>query len=126
MNGKEKTILVVEDENNLRNVLRDKFDQENFIVLEAKNGEEGLEMALKEHPHMILLDIVMPKMDGMTMLEKLREDKWGQYAKVIILTNLSDAENTLKAIKHGSFDYLVKSDWKLADVVEKAKKLLEE
>lgn len=126
MNGKEKTILVVEDENNLRNVLRDKFDQENFIVLEAKNGKEGLEMALKEHPHMILLDIVMPKMDGMTMLEKLREDKWGQYAKVIILTNLSDAENTLKAIKHGSFDYLVKSDWKLADVVEKAKKLLEE
>ena len=126
MNGKEKTILVVEDETNLRNVLRDKFDYENFIVLEAKNGEEGLEMALKEHPHMILLDIVMPKMDGMTMLEELRKDKWGQYAKVIILTNLSDAENTLKAIKHGSFNYLVKSDWKLEDVVVKVKELLEE
>jgi len=126
MDGQEKTVLVVEDEVALRSALHDKLIHENFAVLEAKNGEEGLEIALREHPHMILLDIIMPKMDGMTMLEKLREDKWGKYAKVIVLTNLTDSKKIMEAIKHGSFEYLVKSDWKLEDVMAKIRELLGE
>ncbi|MBT3538876.1 response regulator [Candidatus Parcubacteria bacterium] len=123
MAGKKK-ILIVEDEKSLLEALKRKFSSEKFAVFEAKNGEEGLEMALKEHPDLILLDIVMPKMDGITVLGKLREDSWGKDAKVIILSNLSDATKVSEASKQGSFDYLVKSDWRIEDVVKKAKEIL--
>ena len=69
--GGTKKILIVEDDNALAGILYDKFSQEAFGILEAKNGEEGLELALAKHPDLILLDIMMPKMDGMTMLKKI-------------------------------------------------------
>ena len=119
-----KTILIVEDEVSLLNALRDKLTRENFAVLEAKNGEEGLEIALREHPDLILLDLIMPVMDGMTMLKKLRHDSWGTKVSVIILTNLSDAEGSLMR-SIGSLDYIVKSNWKLEDVVAKVRERLE-
>ena len=121
----KKTILVVEDEISLLNALCDKLTRENFAVLEAKNGEEGLEVALREHPDLILLDIIMPVMDGITMLKKLREDAWGKNAKVIILTNLSDNEKVAEAMRQETFEYLVKSDWKIEDVVAKVRERLE-
>ena len=95
-----KKILVVEDEISLRKALADKFRREGFAVLEAKDGEEGLAVALKEQPHIILLDIVLPKMDGMTMLKKLRqENAWGKSVPVILLTNLSaDDDSILKGV----------------------------
>jgi len=115
----KKTILIVEDEISLCNALRDKFAGEGFSVLSAKDGEEGLKLALSERPDLILLDIIMPVMDGITMLAKLREDTWGNNAKVIILTNLSDNEKVAEALARGSYDYLVKSNWKIEDVVAK-------
>ncbi len=121
---KQQTILIIEDEVSLRNALRDKFTREGFRIIEAKNGEEGLETALREHPALILLDIVMPKMDGMTMLSKLREDTWGKDAKVIMLTNLSDSEKIAESGEKGVYDYLVKSDWKIEDLVHKVKERL--
>lgn len=121
-----KKILIVEDEVSLLNALRDKLTREGFVTLEAKNGEEGLEIALRDHPDLILLDIVMPRMDGMTMLKKLREDDWGKTVKVIMLTNLSDMENVSEAVAQGSHEYLVKSDWKIEDVVEKVREKLGE
>lgn len=124
MENKQKTILVVEDETPLRDALGDKLKRGGFSVLEAKNGKEGLEVALREHPDLILLDIVMPVMDGMAMFKKLREDIWGKSAKVIMLTNLNDAENVAGAMEKGSFDYFVKSDWKIEDVVAKAREIL--
>ena len=123
---KKQTILIVDDEISLLTALRDKLTRENFATLEAKNGEEWLEIALSEHPDLILLDIVMPKMDGMAMLKKLREDAWGKNAKVIMLTNLSDIKNVVNAINQQSYDYLVKSDWKLEDVVAKIRQRLGE
>lgn len=122
----QKKILIVEDETSLRNALRDKLLLEGFIVLEAKNGEEGLGVALRDHPDLILLDIIMPKMDGLTMLKKLREDVWGKNTKVILLTNLSDNEKVSEALLQGSYDYLVKSDWKIEDVVTKIRARLGE
>lgn len=121
----KKKVLIVEDEAPLRDVLRDKLAHENFAVLEAKDGEEGLEIALRDHPDLILLDIVMPRMDGMTMLAKLREDAWGAEVKVVILTNLSEVVKVSEAMARGSFDYLIKSDWKLEEVVEKVRNMLE-
>ncbi|MDP2656072.1 MAG: response regulator [bacterium] len=111
-------VLIVEDEAQLRHALRDRLMREGFNVLEANNGQEGLTAALVEHPDMILLDIIMPIMDGITMLTKLRENAWGKNARVIILTNLSDNEKVAEAMENGSFDYLVKSDWKLEEIIE--------
>jgi len=119
-----KSILVVEDELSLQKVLRDKLTREGFSVLEAKDGKEGLETALLEHPDLILLDIIMPVMDGMTMLSLLRKDDWGKNANVILLTNLSEAEKVAASHAKGVYDYLVKSDWKLADVVKKVRERL--
>ena len=118
----KKTILIIEDEESLLQALKDKISRENHCnILEAKNGKEGLEMALKKHPDLILLDIIMPVMDGMTMLKKLREDKWGKDAKVIILSNLSDAEKASESLEQGVHDYLVKTDWHIDDVVKKVR-----
>jgi len=120
----EKKILIVEDEVSLLNVLSEKLKLEGFEVLEAKNGEEGLDLALKRKPDLILLDIIMPKMDGVTMLGNLRENNWGKHVPVIILTNLSSGSDILKAVEKKAFSYLIKSDWKLEDVVKKIKKAL--
>lgn len=113
-----KKILIVEDELSLRNALRDKLLSENFAVLEAKNGEKGLAVALREHPDLILLDIIMPVMDGISMLKKLRGDEWGKDAPVIILTNLSDSKSISDSMNENITNYLVKSDWKLEDIVK--------
>jgi DNA-binding response OmpR family regulator len=123
---KKKKILIVEDEETLRSALNNKLTFEGFAVLEAKNGREGLEIALSAIPDLILLDIIMPVMDGMTMLKKLREDKWGKEAKVFMLTNLSDTEKVADAIAQGSFDYLVKTDWTLEDIIARIRKKLGE
>jgi DNA-binding response OmpR family regulator len=120
-----KKILIVEDEPALKEALARKIKESGFEVLEAGNGEIALEVALKEHPDLILLDVIMPKMDGMTMLKKLREDEWGKGAKIIMLTNLSNAEEIEESIKNGVHDYLIKTDWKINDIIAKMKERLE-
>ncbi|MFA6271820.1 MAG: response regulator [Patescibacteria group bacterium] len=114
-------VLVVEDEESLRVALRDKLISEGYHIYTASNGEEGLKIALKQHPDLILVDIVMPVMDGMTMIKELRNDDWGKNAKAIFLTNLSDAEKTAEAVSRGVYDILVKADWRIEDVVKKIK-----
>ncbi|MFA6410860.1 MAG: response regulator [Candidatus Buchananbacteria bacterium] len=116
-----KKILIIEDELSLLQALVDKFKMEKFLVVSAKNGKEGLELAKKEKPDLILLDIIMPITDGITMLEQLRQDEWGKEVPVMVLTNLNDIEKTSEALKSGVRDYLVKTDWKLDDVVKKVK-----
>ena len=117
MTDSKKTILVVEDEEPMQLVLRDVLKVEGYAVLEAKNGIEGLGLALKERPDLILLDILMPKMDGLEVLKKLREDEWGEKVPVIVLTNLSDNEDILKAVEEDVFGYFVKSDIKINEVI---------
>ncbi len=117
-----KKILIVEDEAPLRNAVTDILSFEGFTVFQAKNGQEGLDLALKEHPDLILLDLMMPIMDGLTMLEKLRQDaEFGKTAAVILLTNINDPEKVAMATEAGSYDFLVKSDWNIEDVVKKIK-----
>ena len=119
-----KKILIVEDEQSLREPLVKKFSGENFEVLQAEDGEKGLKIAKKEHPDLILLDILMPKMDGMTACKKLREDEWGKDVPIIFLTNLNDAQQVTDATEAGVYDYLVKSDWRIEDVVKKVREKL--
>ena len=117
-------ILVVEDDETLRKILKDKLTQEGFTLLTAKDGEEGLEAALKSKPDLILLDVIMPKMDGVDMLKKLREDSFGNKVPVLLLTNDGDPEHIKETLKANATDYLVKSDWKLEDIVNIIKETL--
>jgi two-component system alkaline phosphatase synthesis response regulator PhoP len=124
---KKSTILIIEDEISLRNALRDKFIQRGFHVLEAKDGEEGLSMSLEKQPDLILLDIIMPKMDGMTVLKKLRpENEWSKNVPIILLSNLGgdDEKMMLEIGKDKMTNYLVKSNWSLNDIVEEVKEKL--
>ena len=116
-----RKILIVEDEQTLSTVLSDKFTKEDFDVFVAKDGQEGLTLALQIHPDCILLDILMPVMDGITMLSALRKDAWGKNARVIMLTNLSSAEQETASRALAANDYLIKTDWKLEDVLRKVK-----
>ena len=121
-----KIILLVEDEVPMLNVLNDTLAQNGFESIKAKDGEQGLALALKEHPSLILLDVFMPKMDGLELMDKLRQDEWGKSVPVIVLTNISpDTDETLQAIiKNQPAYYLMKADIKLEDIVEKVKEVL--
>ncbi len=122
-----KKILIVEDERPLSQALVKKLTLEGFATLTAKNGEEGLGVALREHPDLILLDIAMPIMDGLTMMKKLRqENEWGKHVPIILLTNLSaDDDKINQAITDNEpAYYLVKSNWTISDLVEKIRERL--
>ncbi len=119
-------ILIVEDEIVMMRALVDNLTQVGFgHLLQAKDGEEGLAIALKENPDLILLDIVMPKMDGLTMLKKLRESPSGKNTKVILLTNLTADDNITKSvIANEPSYYLIKANYSMNDVIEKVKNTL--
>lgn len=120
----KKRILIIEDNKDLILLLSEVFKKEGMDVSVAVDGEKGLILSLEEKPDMILLDIILPKMDGITMLKKLREDKEGKNIPVIVLSNLSSAEDLSEAMEIGVYDYLVKKDWELEDIVAKVKKTL--
>ena len=121
----KKTILIVEDEVPLSRALEKKLQQEGFNVLTAANGEEGLKTSLAEIPDLILLDIVMPVMDGVTMLDKLKKDPEGRRIPVIMLTNLTSSEKLSESQDNGVFGYLIKADWSLDDVLKKINQVFE-
>lgn len=119
-----RLILLVEDEVSLRQILAEKLTVEKYSVLEASNGKEALALSLERHPDLILLDIVMPVMDGLTMLQELRKDEWGANVPVILLTNLNDSTKEFESMEMGAFGYLVKADWKIDDVIGKISETL--
>lgn len=119
-----KTILIIEDEISLQKAMVQKLEREGFNMLTANNGKTGLDLAIAEKPDLILLDIIMPVMDGVSMLKELRKDPWGADALVIFLTNLTDAEKVEEVEASGVTDYLIKSDWKIEDVVEKVQSVI--
>ena len=123
----QNRVLVVEDDELLARMLKTKLSGSGLIVDLAQNGEIGLQMAIKEKPDAIILDLLMPKMDGMTFLKTLRKDKWGEKAPVIIFTNLS-ASN--KDLVHGVIEgapvyYLIKSEWTPKDILEKVREIIQ-
>lgn len=123
---KQKTVLIVEDEKSLREAVADTLRRRDFLLIEARNGREGLEIALAKHPDLILLDLIMPEMDGMAVLKKIRRDAWGRKVPIIILTNLSAINGNVAAdaIAHTPTHYLIKANWKLHDIVGKIEEVL--
>jgi DNA-binding response OmpR family regulator len=121
-----KTVLIVEDEAVLRKILQDRLRKEGFNTLLATDGAEGLELALRKHPDLILLDIMMPH-DGLGMLNSLREDEsYGKSVPVIFLTNLSpDSDKIISSIeRHEPAFFLVKANHSPEQVVEKVQEAL--
>ncbi len=114
-------ILIVEDDDSIRELYATAFTQAGISVLQAKDGHEGISMALLHHPQAILMDIVMPGMTGQEAVEKIRLDPWGRKAKVIFLTNMSDAENVFLAVLQGSEEYIVKANTPVKEVVNQVR-----
>jgi CheY-like chemotaxis protein len=120
----KKKVLIVEDEEVLQKTLKDDFEAHNFEVVATLDGADGLEKALSLHPRLIVLDILVPKLDGTAFLKKLREDSWGANASVMVLANISDYKKLEKALELGVDEYMIKADWNIKNVVERAKVIL--
>lgn len=123
---KKIALLIVEDEKATIDALTDKFVREGFEVLQAKNGDEGLSTAIEKQPRLILLDLAMPKMNGLEMMRRLREaNEYGKNVPIVILTNFTaDDKITWAVAKNEPAYYLIKADWKIEDVVEKVREAL--
>jgi CheY-like chemotaxis protein len=120
-----KKILIVEDEPSYIQLLSDQLSKKDYQVIKAGNGQDGLTAAIQENPDLILLDIKMPIMDGMTMLNLLRQEKSGKDIKVIMLTNLEpDIKIIGNIIRDQPTYYFVKSDVKFSDLLEKIEELI--
>lgn len=117
-------VLLVEDDVALREIYSARFTAENFEVVAAGDGEEALAKAVKEKPDIIILDIMMPKISGMDVLDILRSTPETKNTKIIIMSALSQSSDIEKGKELGADAYLVKSQTTLSDVVEKAKEVL--
>lgn len=122
----KKTILIVEDEQELRTILADTLKRSDFVALEAGNGKEGLKTALAKHPDLIILDLLMPIMGGVEVMKHLRADAWGKDVPVMILTNLSASDEQLvqEMVTHRPVCYIIKSSWDMKSIVAKVHETL--
>ena len=119
--------MVIESDPSFCKLLVDDLEGQGFAAASEANGETGLQLALSDHPDLVLLDIQVPGISGMEVLKRLRQDDWGKNVPVILLTDLSATEeNVIKGIaEYAPRHYLVKSDWKISEVVEKINEALE-
>ncbi len=121
-----KKILFIEDEFTLQKAMAETLRKAGYEMIQALDGESGLRLAFSEKPDLILLDIILPKMDGFEVLEKLKSEKETKDIPVIILTNLAGSEDVEKSLSLGATTYLVKSDHGTEDVIEKVKRTIGE
>ena len=117
-------ILLVEDDNNLREIYQARLAAEGYDIVAAQDGEEALVVAKKEHPDLIISDVMMPRISGFEMLDILRNTDELKNVKVIMLTALGQAEDQARADNLGADKYLVKSQVTLEDIVKSAEELL--
>jgi DNA-binding response OmpR family regulator len=117
-------ILVVDDEPNIVQTLQDRLEMNEYEVVTAGNGREGLQKFEQERPDVILLDVIMPIMDGHEMLEMLRKQPGGQDVSVIMLTARSQTQDIARANACGIDDYIVKP-FDLSELLEKIESVVE-
>lgn len=117
-------ILIVEDDKFLRDLLEAKLIKENFPILTAVDGEDGLKKIQDEKPKLVLLDLILPGLNGFEILKNIKENPETTNIKVIILSNLGQEEEVEKAMNLGAADYLIKAHFTLEEIVEKIKKVL--
>lgn len=118
-----KKILIAEDDGFIAEVYDTKLTFEGFEVVIATDGVEAIEKIKSTKPDVILLDVMMPKMNGLEVLEKIRQDKEFKKTPVLILTNAGEKDSVTKALQLGATDYLIKSSYTPEEVVEKIKQI---
>lgn len=119
-----KKILIVEDDRFLRELIKRKLIGEGFEVSETVDGEEALKKVKEEKIDLILLDLILPSLDGFEVLSKIKEDPKLAPIPVIILSNLGQKEEVEKGLKLGAIDYMVKAHFTPGEIIEKIKAIL--
>lgn len=118
-------VLIVEDEEILLTALSEELKQQGFTVIGAKDGVEGVEKAASEKPDLVLMDLVMPRLDGLGALKQIKSSPATKDIPVMVLTNLSDYDKISEALATGAMDYLVKANYRLEELVAKIKMVIQ-
>lgn len=126
MANERTKILLVEDDSFLVEMYTTKFELEGFDIITAEDGARGLDLAQKEQPDIILLDILMPKMDGFEVLDELKKNPKTTKIPVVLLTNLGQKDDVKKGFEKGAVGYLIKAHFMPSEVVDKIKAILAE
>ena len=124
MEAKTIHVMLVEDDVFLSSIYQKKFEMEGFKVTPVDNGEKVLAEAKKKKPDIVLLDILLPKRDGFSVLAQLKGDAEVKNIPVILLTNLGQKDDVDKGLEAGAADYLIKAHFKPSEIVDKVKKVL--
>ncbi len=119
-----KKILIVEDDKFLRELIVKKLSKEGYDVSEAVDGEEGVKKVKEEKPELVLLDLILPGIDGFEVLSRIKEDPASSVIPVIILSNLGQKEDVERGMELGAIDYLVKAHFTPGEIVEKVRSIL--
>jgi DNA-binding response OmpR family regulator len=118
------TILVIEDDKFLRELISQKLEKEGYNILEAVDGENGFKTAKEQKPNLVLLDLILPGIDGFEVLSRMKADPELSKIPVIILSNLGQKEDVEKGLKLGAVDYLIKAHFTPGEIIEKIKNVL--
>ena len=125
-NINDSIILIIEDDKFLRELIVQKLVAEGFNVHSAIDGEESFKILEKINPHLILLDLILPGMDGFEILARLKKDPKTSSVPILVLSNLGQKEDIDKAASLGAVDYMIKANFTLGEIVEKVQKILRE
>ncbi len=118
-------ILIIEDDDFFRALVKKKLLSEGFNVFEAVDGEKGIEAIKSKKPDLVILDLLLPNIDGFEVLSQIKSDSNISSTPIIILSNLGQQEDIERALKLGANDFLIKSQFDIDQVVEKIKNILE-
>lgn len=121
----KKTVLVIEDSPYLSESIVDMLNMRGYKSITALNGREGAEMAIANHPDLILLDIRLPDIDGYEVYRRIRENEWGSKANILILTASESIENISKNIDLPTDYILFKPEWSVQDLLARIQKQIE-
>lgn len=119
-----KKILIIEDDKFLRELIGQKLLKEGYDIVEAVDGEKGIKTIKDEKPDLVLLDLILPGMDGFEVLTKIKEDAGVAQIPVIILSNLGQKDDIEKGLKMGAVDYLIKAHFTPGEIIDKIKVVL--
>jgi len=120
----KKTILIIEDDKFLRELIARKLLEEDYEISEAIDGEEGIKKVKEEKPDLVLLDLILPGIDGFEVLSRMKEDPVLAQIPVIILSNLGQKDDVERGLKLGAVDYLIKAHFTPGEIIEKIKNAL--
>lgn len=120
----KKRILIVDDDPDIVELYSNALATKNYVIETAADGEEALMKVIENKPDLVLLDIMLPNMHGIEVLQKIREDQKIKTVKVIILSALSDSQTLMQAKKLGIEDFLIKAQYSLPEVISRVEQAL--